>query len=92
METTELMIEQIIGAVAGPVSSRKQTHYLRESLRHLVRAAKSEQARDVKRCVALSIGLHAVNGTGKTRKANRQFIDMLRSGQGSLNFESHAPD
>lgn len=90
METSEIMIEQIIESVAGPISSDRQKYYLRESLRLLVRAAKSEQARDVNRCVALAIGVPAIAGTRRSKTVTRQFMASLVLGQGKLDFETDA--
>lgn len=90
--TTEKVIEEIVGTVMGPTHSRRQTHYLRESLRHLVRVAKSEQRYDVERCVALSVGLPAANDARKQKAVTRKFLATFLSRQGRLNFQTEAAD
>jgi hypothetical protein len=90
--TTEEMIEDIVDAIAGPTHSEKQAHYLRESLRHLVRLAKSEQAQDARRCVALAIGLPTVHEARQHRPSARKFLATFLSRQVRLNFETEVPE
>jgi hypothetical protein len=89
---TEEMIEKIIVAVLGPGPTTRQSHYLRESLRHLVRMAQIEREADVKRCVALSIGMSQKPSAKKVNKAmTRKILTTFNSRQRRLDFQSDTP-
>jgi hypothetical protein len=89
MRTTEEMIEKIVAAVIGPNQAPKQSHFLRESLRHLIRVAQLEKEADVKRCVALSVGMHGNTNPNKASKIiTRKILTAANSKQARLNFQA----
>jgi hypothetical protein len=89
VKKTEEMIEKIIVAIVGPGQAPKQTYFLRESLRHLVRLAQLEKEADVKRCVALSMGTQENITARKTSRAvTRKLLTTLNSKQGRLDLQS----
>jgi hypothetical protein len=89
MRKTEEMIEKIVAAIVGPSPAPKQTYFLRESLRHLVRLAQLEKEADVKRCVALSVGAQENITVRKTSRAvTRKILTTLNSKQGRLDLQS----
>lgn len=91
METTELMIEKIVAAVAEPMATGRQTHYLRECLHHLVRMAKLEHSK-AKRDAPLAINVPATYSAKKSKIATRQLLASLMTRQRKLDFEAHAPE
>jgi hypothetical protein len=88
MRATEEMIEKIVLAVVGTSEATRQRHFLRESLRHLVRLAQIEKEADVKRCVALSLGTPGPTNVRRVSKvATRKLLSTLNSKQGRLDFQ-----
>jgi hypothetical protein len=88
MYTTEEMIEKIVAAVAGTGPASRQSYFLRESLRHLVRIAQCERESDIKRCVALSLGETGnANARRISKAATRKLLTTLKSSQGRLDFQ-----
>ena len=92
METTEKMIDEMVKAIAGPGSSRRQTFYLRECLRQLVRLAKLEQGFDVKRSVAIAIGTPPITDSRKNKATIRNILAEYGSKQRRLDFEANVSE
>jgi hypothetical protein len=89
MRATEEMIEKIVITVVGTSAAARQSHFLRESLRHLVRLAQLEKEADVKRCVALSLGMAEPTNVRRVSKVvTRKLLTTLNSKQGRLDFQS----
>lgn len=75
---TDLVIESMIIATLDKDATARQKHLYRESLRSLVRLAKSEQIRDIKMDVAKLTGMLGAHSSKKRSRALR-FVQRLPS-------------
>lgn len=89
MESTEKMIKEIVASVIEPRRQNiRQSYYLRESLRALVRSAQAELVTDIRRSVELAVGLPISAADKRKAKAEcKKLLISCQSRQNQLKFE-----
>jgi len=86
---TDLVIESLVIATLDRDATARQKYLYRESLRNLVRLAKSEQIRDIKMDVAKltgMLGAHSAKKRAKAMRFARRLPGIFQGGQQQFEF------